>query len=49
MLEATAAAATTGRLVELDEIADAVCYLAGPLADGVNGQSLVVDGGIYTA
>jgi NAD(P)-dependent dehydrogenase (short-subunit alcohol dehydrogenase family) len=35
------------RMVTLDEIADAVCYLAGPLADGVNGQSLVVDGGLH--
>ena len=48
VLEAAARASSIGRLVTLDEIADAVCYLAGPLADGVNGQSLVVDGGIYT-
>jgi NAD(P)-dependent dehydrogenase (short-subunit alcohol dehydrogenase family) len=49
VLESAARASSIGRLVNLDEIADAVCYLAGPLADGVNGQSLVVDGGIYTA
>jgi NAD(P)-dependent dehydrogenase (short-subunit alcohol dehydrogenase family) len=49
VLESAARASSIGRLVTLDEIADAVCYLAGPLADGVNGQSLVVDGGIYTA
>ena len=40
-------AASIKRTVTLDEIADAVCYLAGPLADGVNGQSLVVDGGVH--
>lgn len=49
VLEGAARASSIGRLVTLDEIADAVCYLAGPLADGINGQSIVVDGGIYTA
>lgn len=49
VLESAAAASSIGRLVTLDEIADAACYVAGPLADGVNGQSLIVDGGIYTA
>jgi NAD(P)-dependent dehydrogenase (short-subunit alcohol dehydrogenase family) len=40
------AASTIGRTVTLDEIAELVVYLASPAADGVNGQSLVIDGGI---
>ena len=39
-------AASIRRTVTLDEIAAAVVYLVSPAADGVNGQSLVVDGGI---
>lgn len=34
-----------GRLVEPEEIADAVWYLAGPGAASVHGHALVVDGG----
>jgi NAD(P)-dependent dehydrogenase (short-subunit alcohol dehydrogenase family) len=35
-----------GRLVSPDEIADAILYLANPLAGSTNGVSLSVDGGI---
>jgi enoyl-[acyl-carrier protein] reductase III len=34
-----------GRLVEPDDVADAVLWLASPLADMVVGQTIVVDGG----
>lgn len=40
------AASTIGRTVSLDEIAALAVYLASPAADGVNGQSLAIDGGI---
>ncbi len=39
-------AATIRRTVNRDEIAAGVVYLASPAADGVNGQALVIDGGI---
>jgi NAD(P)-dependent dehydrogenase (short-subunit alcohol dehydrogenase family) len=39
-------AATIKRTVSLDEIAAGVAYLASAAADGVNGQALVIDGGI---
>jgi NAD(P)-dependent dehydrogenase (short-subunit alcohol dehydrogenase family) len=34
-----------GRLLEPDEVVDAVVYLASPAAAAVNGQTLVLDGG----
>jgi NAD(P)-dependent dehydrogenase (short-subunit alcohol dehydrogenase family) len=34
------------RLVTVDEVAAAVCYLAGPQAASVTGQTLVLDGGL---
>ncbi|MBR8740266.1 SDR family NAD(P)-dependent oxidoreductase [Nocardiopsis sp. MG754419] len=34
-----------GRLIEPEEVAAAVAYLASPLAGAVNGQSLTLDGG----
>lgn len=40
------AASTIGRTVTLEEISELAVYLASPAADGVNGQSLVVDGGV---
>ncbi len=39
------AAAPAGRLVEPEEIAAAVSFLAGPEAAQVNGQTIAVDGG----
>jgi enoyl-[acyl-carrier protein] reductase III len=34
-----------GRLVEPDDIADVICFLASPAARMITGQTLVVDGG----
>jgi 2-keto-3-deoxy-L-fuconate dehydrogenase len=36
----------TGRLVTPEEVAAAICYLAGPLAASTTGSSLAVDGGM---
>jgi len=38
-----------GRLITPDEVADAVVYLCGDAAGGVNGQALVLDGGALQA
>lgn len=38
--------ATIGRTVSIDEIAALALYLASPQADGMNGQSIAIDGGI---
>ena len=38
-------ASPLGRLLEPDEVADAVVFLASPAAAAINGQSLVIDGG----
>ena len=42
---ALATATSLGRLIEPEEVAAAVTYLASPLAGAVNGQSLTIDGG----
>jgi NAD(P)-dependent dehydrogenase (short-subunit alcohol dehydrogenase family) len=42
---ALAAASPLGRLLEPEEVAAAVAYLASPEAAAVNGQTLVLDGG----
>jgi enoyl-[acyl-carrier protein] reductase III len=34
-----------GRLVEPGDVADVVCFLAGPAAEMIRGQTVVVDGG----
>jgi NAD(P)-dependent dehydrogenase (short-subunit alcohol dehydrogenase family) len=40
-----AAMSPLGRLLEPEEVADAVVFLASPAAQSVNGQALVIDGG----
>lgn len=40
------AASSIGRTVTVGEVAEMAGYLASPAADGINGQSLVIDGGI---
>jgi enoyl-[acyl-carrier protein] reductase III len=37
-----------GRLVEPNDVADAVCFLASPAAEMIRGQTVVVDGGYST-
>jgi len=37
-----------GRLVEPDDVADTVCFLASPAAAMIRGQTVVVDGGYST-
>jgi 3-oxoacyl-[acyl-carrier protein] reductase len=37
------------RFGRCDEIADAVCYLAGPNATFITGSELAVDGGFLTS
>jgi NAD(P)-dependent dehydrogenase (short-subunit alcohol dehydrogenase family) len=43
--EALAAASPLGRLLEPDEVAETVVYLASPAAAAVSGQAWVIDGG----
>jgi NAD(P)-dependent dehydrogenase (short-subunit alcohol dehydrogenase family) len=42
---ALAESSPLGRLLEPDEVADAVVYLASAAAAAINGQTLVLDGG----
>jgi NAD(P)-dependent dehydrogenase (short-subunit alcohol dehydrogenase family) len=42
---ALAESSPLGRLLEPDEVVDAVVYLASPAAAAINGQTLVLDGG----
>jgi len=43
--QALAESSPLGRLLEPDEVVDAVEYLASPAAAAINGQTLVLDGG----
>jgi NAD(P)-dependent dehydrogenase (short-subunit alcohol dehydrogenase family) len=43
--DALAAAAPLGRLLEPDEVAEAIVHLASPAAAAVSGQAWVIDGG----
>jgi NAD(P)-dependent dehydrogenase (short-subunit alcohol dehydrogenase family) len=44
-LAAAKARQPNGRLIRADEVASAVCYLAGPSAGAVTGTSITLDGG----
>ncbi|MGZ4296986.1 MAG: SDR family NAD(P)-dependent oxidoreductase [Solirubrobacteraceae bacterium] len=43
--EALAAASPLGRLLEPDEVAEAIVFLASPAAAAISGQAVVIDGG----
>jgi NAD(P)-dependent dehydrogenase (short-subunit alcohol dehydrogenase family) len=43
--DALAAASPLGRLLEPEEVADAIVYLASPAASAISGQAWVMDGG----
>jgi 2-keto-3-deoxy-L-fuconate dehydrogenase len=36
-----------GRLVTAEEVAEAICFLAGPRSSATTGTALAVDGGMY--
>jgi NAD(P)-dependent dehydrogenase (short-subunit alcohol dehydrogenase family) len=44
-LAAVSSRQPNGRLVNAEEVAAAICYLAGPLAGAVTGTSIAIDGG----
>lgn len=45
MLRAARERTPAGRMVEPDDVADAVCFLCSPQAEMVRGHTLIVDGG----
>lgn len=45
MLKAARTRTPAGRMVEPDDVADAVAFLCSPEADMIRGQTLIVDGG----
>jgi NAD(P)-dependent dehydrogenase (short-subunit alcohol dehydrogenase family) len=42
---ALAESSPLGRLLEPDEVADTVMFLASPASASINGQAIVIDGG----
>ena len=44
-IETLAKLAPLGRLLDPGEVADAVVWLASPVAAAINGQTIVLDGG----
>jgi NAD(P)-dependent dehydrogenase (short-subunit alcohol dehydrogenase family) len=48
-MEAMRARIPLNRLATVEEVADAVCYLASPHAASITGQTLVLDGGMTVA
>jgi len=46
LTRAAARALTGGRRLTVDDIADVLLFLASPLADLVQGQTIAVDGGV---
>ena len=48
-MDAMRARIPLNRLATVEEVADAVCYLASPQAASITGQTLVIDGGVTVA
>jgi len=49
MIERATAEIPRGRLIQPQDIANAVLFYCSPLADAITGQSIAVDGGSATS